>query len=60
MVEFVSLLKGIVKVRVEKGKEIILGEYHVSEVKILKNPKHSQTENINEETLKTLEDIDHL
>ena len=59
-VEFVSLLKGIVKVRVEKGKEVTIGEYRVDKVKILKNPKYGQSENIDEETLKTLEDNDHL
>lgn len=56
VVEFVSLLKGVVKVRVEKGKEVVLDEYKVSQVRILKKPKQNVRENIDEETLKTLED----
>lgn len=56
VVEFVSLLKGRVKVRIEKGKEVLVEEYSADQVKILKNPKKNTHENIVEETLKTLED----
>ena len=56
VVEFVSLLKGRVKVRIEKGKEVFVEEYSADQVKILKNPKKNTNENIVEETLKTLED----
>lgn len=57
VVEFVEMLKGKVKVRVEQGREAALSEYSVNDIKILKKPKDdTKLEKNAEEILKTLED----
>ncbi len=56
-VEYEDILKGIVKVRIEKEKEAALKEYNVADIKILKKAKKNQNEEKNdEEMLKALED----
>lgn len=55
VVEDVSLLKGMLRVRVEDGKEKVLHDFHVSEIKIIKRAKESD-ENFDKEILKRLED----
>ena len=57
IVEYVEILKGRVKVRIEDKSEAALSEYDVKDIKILKKPKaDNQTEKIDEEALKTLEE----
>lgn len=57
IVEYVEILKGRVKVRIEDKSETALSEYDVKDIKILKKPKaDNQTEKIDEEALKTLEE----
>ena len=57
VVEYVEILKGRVKVRVENKSEAALSEYDVKDIKILKKPKFDEeTEKSEEEILKTLED----
>lgn len=56
VVEGVSLLKGILKVKLEDEKESVYHDYHVSEVEIIKNGKaYDDNEKIDEELLKNLE-----
>ncbi len=56
-VEQVSLLKGLVKVRIESGQEKSLHEFPVSEVKVLRrNTPRQENEKMEEEILKKLED----
>lgn len=56
-VEYVEMLKGLVKVRIESDREADLKEYNVSDVKILKKGKKQQEiEKNDEEMLKALED----
>ncbi len=55
-VEYVDMLKGLVKVRVEAEKEAELREYNVADIKILRKPKKNQNEKNDEEMLKSLED----
>lgn len=56
-VEYVELLKGVVKVRIEDGKEAALKDYNVGDIKILRKGKKSQNDEKNdEEMLKALED----
>ena len=57
VVEYVEILKGRVKVRVESKLEAALSEYDVKDIKILKKPKQEpEDEKNDEEILKTLED----
>ncbi len=57
IVEYVEILKGRVKVRVEKRSEAALSEYDVKDIKILKKAKSDDnTEKNDEEILKILED----
>lgn len=57
VVEFVEILKGRVKVRIESKSETALSEYDVKDIKILKKSKNAvETEKIDEEILKTLEE----
>ena len=57
VVEYVEILKGRVKVRVENKIETALSEYDVKDIKILKKPKQDVDDEKNdEEILKTLED----
>jgi cell fate regulator YaaT (PSP1 superfamily) len=57
-VEYVSLLQGVVKVKIDDEKEKALQEFKVSEVKVLKRPSRKpekEKENFDEEILKSLE-----
>ncbi len=56
-VEYVNILKGLIKVRVEQNGEQIIKEFNVADIKIIKNVRNSQKdEEIDEEVLKRLED----
>ena len=56
-VEYVELLKGIVKVRIESEREAALKDYSVADIKILRKGKKPQDDEKNdEEMLKALED----
>lgn len=56
-VEYVELLKGIVRVRIESDKEAALKDYNVADIKILsKGKKPQNVEKNDEEMLKALED----
>jgi len=56
-VEYVDMLKGLVKVRIENDRETALKEYNVADLKILKKGKKQQDiEKNDEEMLKALED----
>lgn len=56
-VEYVEILKGRVKVRIEDEREATLGEYNVSDIKILRKGKaRPENEKNDEEMLKALED----
>lgn len=56
-VEYVDMLKGLVKVRIESDREAALKEYNVSDLTILKKgKKQPETEKSDEEMLKALED----
>ena len=56
-VEYVELLKGKVKVRIEREREATVGEYSVSDIKILRKGKAKpENEKNDEEMLKALED----
>ncbi len=56
-VEYVSILKGIAKVRIEKEKESTVAEFDVKDLKILKKEKKTDfIEKKDEEILKSLED----
>ncbi len=55
-VVYVNLLKGKVKVNVDGGKEKQLTEYDVKDVKVLSGGKRKETEQIDTEILKTLEE----
>ena len=55
-VEYVEILKGIVKVRIESEREAALKEYDVSKIKILRKGKQKPEEKNDEEILKALED----
>lgn len=57
VVEYVEILKGRVKVRIENKGVAALSEYDVKDIKILKRSKNDgATEKIDEEILKTLEE----
>ncbi|MBR4723869.1 MAG: stage 0 sporulation family protein [Clostridia bacterium] len=57
IVEYVEILKGRVKVRIEQRSEAALSEYDVKDIKILKKAKaEDNAEKNDEEILKTLED----
>ena len=57
IVEYVEILKGRVKVRIEQRSEAALSEYDVKDVKILKKARPDlDAEKKDEEILKTLED----
>ena len=57
IVEYVEILKGRVKVRVENKNGAALSDYDVKDIKILKKPKNDDNiEKSEEEMLKTLED----
>ncbi|MBR4172928.1 MAG: stage 0 sporulation protein, partial [Clostridia bacterium] len=57
VVEYVEILKGRVKVRIENKSEAALSEYDVKDIEILKRSKgDSGAEKIDEEILKTLEE----
>ena len=57
IVEYVEILKGRVKVRIEEKSEAALSEYDVKDIKILKKAKNdNKSEKNEEEILKTLED----
>lgn len=56
-VEYVDMLKGLVKVRIENEREAALKEYSVADIKILKKGKKQPDDEKNdEEMLKALED----
>ena len=56
-VEYVDMLKGFVRVRIENDRETALKEYNVADIKILKKGKKQQDDEKNdEEMLKALED----
>ena len=56
-VEYVNILKGKVKVKIESDKESSVAEFDVKDLKILKKGKNSDfIEKKNEEILKSLED----
>ncbi len=56
-VEYVDMLKGLVKVRIEGDRETAVSEYNVADLKILKKGKnHPEIEKNDEEMLKALED----
>ena len=55
-VEYINLLKGILKVKIENERESVYQDCHISEVKIIKNGKNDDdNEKIDEEMLKNLE-----
>lgn len=55
-VEYVNLLKGVLKVKIENERESSYQDCHVSEVKIIKNGRNDEdNEKIDEEMLKNLE-----
>lgn len=57
VVEYVEMLKGRVKVRVEKEREAALSDYDVKDIKILKKGNYDKEDKKNdEEMLKMLED----
>jgi len=55
IVESVSLLKGKIKVKLDKENENVLKEFDVTDIKILKNVKPKDEGNENLEELKNLE-----
>ena len=56
-VEYVDILKGNIKVKIEEEKESALREYNVADIKVLKKAKSKQNDEKNdEEMLKALED----
>lgn len=59
-VEFVSLLKGLLKVRIEKEKEVVLKEFSVDDVTVLRNGSSKNSEPIDEEVVKILEEEENL
>jgi cell fate regulator YaaT (PSP1 superfamily) len=56
IVESVSLLKGKLKVNIERNNEKSIREFDVSEVKIIKDRRREDLELLDEEILKKLED----
>lgn len=56
VVESVNLLKGKLKVNVEGEKEKTLTEFNVGEVKVIKDSRRNDNEQIDDEILKKLED----
>lgn len=55
-VEYVSLLKGILKVKIETEKETVYQDYSVNDIKMIKNGKNVEDlEKIDEDLLKNLE-----
>ena len=55
-VEYVNILKGILKVKIENERESSYQDCHISEVKIIKNGKNvDDSEKIDEDLLKNLE-----
>ncbi len=56
VVESVNLLKGKLRVSVDGEKEKVVKEFDVKEVKLLKNSRKEEADQIDEEILKTLED----
>jgi len=56
VVESVSILKGDLRVRLDGEGEQTIKDYKVEDIKILKNSKRTQHEEIDEELLKKLED----
>ncbi len=54
-VQFVSILKGLVKVKLHQGDDSVLEEFNVSDIVILKNFK-AKEDILNEKALKELED----
>lgn len=55
-VQFVSILKGLVKVKLGSEGEQTVEEFNVSDIKILKNSKLKSDDDIDDKTLKALED----
>ena len=55
VVEYVNILKGLVKVMVDDDKETALQEFHTSELKVLKRPSRDAKEDKIDESLKHLE-----
>ena len=55
VVEYVNILKGLVKVKVGDDKETALQEFHTSELKVLKRPSRDAKEDKIDESLKHLE-----
>lgn len=55
IVQFVSILKGLVKVKLSQGDDSVLEEFNVSDITILKNFK-SREDTLDEKELKELED----
>lgn len=56
IVQFVSILKGVVKVKLNSENEQTVEEFNVSDIKILKNSKIKDDEKINSKALRALED----
>ena len=56
IVQFVSILKGLVKVKLDSEGEQVVEEFNVSDIKILKNSKSKNDEEIDSKALKALED----
>gem|GEM_PF-4222861 len=50
-VEYVSLLKGLLKVRIDSEKETALQEFPVDQVKIIKNNNRDRERNKNREEI---------
>ncbi len=59
-IESVNLLKGMVKVRIERDKEVLLKEYSVDDIKVLHNASSKKSEPIDEEVAKILEEEENL
>ena len=57
IVQFVSILKGLVKVRLNtENEQVVIEEFNVSDIKILKNSKIKDDEKIDSKALRELED----
>lgn len=56
IVQFVSILKGLIKVKLDSEGEQVVEEFNVSDIKILKNSKNKNDDNIDDKSLKELED----
>lgn len=55
-VQFVSILKGLVKVKLSHGDDSVVEEFNVSDIKILKNSKSKDDDVLDEKTIRELEE----